>query len=200
MKKFIPGQIIKTSTTKKGRTVTFSYPKWEDLDEMTNFINAVSKEDTFIGFSGETVSREDEGKYLASLFPKIENNDLVVVHAFIDGKLAGRSDVYRDLSMKERQKHVGILGLIVGREYRSEGLGEELIRVTIEQAKLTIPGLRIIKLEVFGTNNIAQSLYKKVGFKESGRIPQGILYKGEYIDDIAMYYPIVERDAETSSA
>lgn len=190
MKKFIPGQIIKTGITKKGRTITFTYPKWEDLEEMTDFINVLSKENTFIGFSGEINSKQDEGKYLASLFSQIEFGDAVVVHAYIDGKLAGRSDVFRNLAMKERAKHVGTLGLMLRKEFRGEGLGEALIKTTIEEAKIHISGLRIVKLTVFGNNNIAQSLYKKVGFIECGRIPSGLLYKGKYENDITMYLPV----------
>ena len=192
MKKFIPGQIIKTAVTKKGKTVTFAYPKWEDLDQMLEFINSVSKENTFIGFSGEIVTKPEESKYLASLFPLIEANNAVVVHAFIDGQLAGRCDVLRNLALKEREKHIGTLGLILHKDYRGEGLGEQLLKTTIEEAKSALSGLRIIELSVFGNNHVAQSLYKKVGFKEWGKLPGGLLYKGEYIDHVSMYYPIVE--------
>lgn len=187
MPKFIPGQTIKTAVTKKGRTVTFTYPKWEDVKQMTEYINELSKEDTFIGYSGEINTLQDEAKYLSSLFPKIENGDAVVVHAFINGKLAGRCDIFRNLELKKRERHIGTLGLTLKKDYRGEGLGELILKTTIEEAKKMIEGLRIIRLGVFGNNHIAQSLYKKIGFKETGRTPGGILYKGEYVDHIDMH-------------
>jgi hypothetical protein len=50
MSNFIPGKVIKTFITKKDTEVTIRYPKWEDLDEMTRYINEISKEDTFVTF------------------------------------------------------------------------------------------------------------------------------------------------------
>ncbi len=45
----------------------------------------------------------------------------------------------------------------------------------------------MIILNVYGKNLKAQNLYKKIGFKECGRLKKGLLYKGKYIDDIKMY-------------
>ena len=70
MPNFIPGKIIKTFISKKGIQITLRYPVWEDLQQMTDYINTLSQEDTYIIFSGEKVSLEHEAVYLAGLFTK----------------------------------------------------------------------------------------------------------------------------------
>lgn len=50
--------------------------------------------------------------------------------------------------------------------------------------------LKIITLEVFSLNILAQNLYKKFGFMEYGRLSGGIKYKNKFVDDILMYKKI----------
>ena len=54
----------------------------------------------------------------------------------------------------------------------------------ISQAKKW--GLKYIELFVFGTNERAIHVYKKVGFREAGRNPNFIFRDGEYIDHVNM--------------
>ena len=56
-----------------------------------------------------------------------------------------------------------------------------------KEALKNIPELRIITLGVFATNDIAMNMYKKFGFVEFGRLPEGVLHRGNYIDHIYMY-------------
>ena len=44
----------------------------------------------------------------------------------------------------------------------------------------------MIILDVYEKNLPALNLYKRMGFKEVGRIPKAVYWKGEYIDDIKM--------------
>lgn len=183
---FKPGTIIKTETSKSGRRVTLRMTRWEDLDDMTAFINELSKEDTYITFSGEEITREAEAKYLGSVLANIEIGETVKIVAEVDGKIAGICDVNRNKSAKTRKLHIGVVGLSLRKTYRGDGIGELLLRTAIETAKQHIAGLTMLTLEVYGSNNVAQSLYKKIGFTECGRLPHGCAYKGDYIDDIIM--------------
>ena len=54
---FMPGQIVKKFFSKKGKEMIIRYPKWEDLEEFTLYINKLSYEDTFITFSGEEIKK-----------------------------------------------------------------------------------------------------------------------------------------------
>lgn len=187
MKQFVPGKHVKNIKLKDGREVEFRYPKWEDLTVMTEYINTLSKEDTFITFSGEQLTLKEEADYFGSVFKDHEFGDMVKIHAFDGNVPVAVCDIHRDKSGKKRSHHIGILGITVKKEYRSQGLGEEIIRTTIDEAKKHIEGLKTIELHVYGPNEKAQNLYKKVGFTEYGRLPGGILYKDEYYDQIYMY-------------
>lgn len=48
---FTTGKIIKKFKTKKGKEIVIRYLKWEDLDELTRYVNDLSKEDTFVNLS-----------------------------------------------------------------------------------------------------------------------------------------------------
>jgi len=79
---------------------------------------------------------------------------------------------------------VGVLGIAVKSGYRRLGIGAKLIEVLLEEAKKQ--GLKVIVLDVYEKNLPALNLYRKMGFKEVGRIPKAIFWKGRYIDDIKM--------------
>jgi ribosomal protein S18 acetylase RimI-like enzyme len=55
----------------------------------------------------------------------------------------------------------------------------------LKMAKKDLLGLKIFKLEVYENNKPAIALYKKMGFKEVGKIPKAIQHNrkliGEYI-------------------
>ena len=59
---FMPGQIVKKFFSKKGKEMIIRYPKWEDLEEFTLYINKLSYEDTFITFSGEEIKKRRGGE------------------------------------------------------------------------------------------------------------------------------------------
>jgi RimJ/RimL family protein N-acetyltransferase len=187
---FIPGTHVKTVNSKKGNEILIRYPRWEDLHQMTQYINMMSKEDTFITFSGEDVSLEEEAKFLTSVFVDIELHNKVKLCAFHNHKLIGISDVTRNNTSRERGKHIGIFGLSVAQEYRGDGVGYLLAKAVLEESRRHISGLNTVILDVYGKNDIARNLYKKLGFKEYGALPEGLLYRGEFIDDIKMYLPL----------
>lgn len=183
---FIPGKIVKVFTTKKGKEIVIRYPKWEDLDQLTFYINKLSQEDTFILFSGEKITKEEEGKTLASWFLAMEKGDKVVLGCFYKEKLVAIANVDRNLDNRKRGRHIGGFGISVAKEFRGEGIGFQLAKTIIDEAKKKITGLKMIILGVFEPNKIGLNLYKKLGFKEYGRLPKGIFYKGKYIDEVKM--------------
>jgi RimJ/RimL family protein N-acetyltransferase len=187
---FIPGQIVKKFFSKKGKEMIIRYPKWEDLEELTLYINKLSSEDTFITFSGEEIKKEEEAKALSKWFCEIEMGDKVVLDCFYKEKLVGLANIDRDKSNRKRSLHVGTFGISVEKEFRGEGIGYELGKTIIEEAKKRIAGLKMIILDVYSLNINAQNLYKKLGFQKAGCLPKSILYRGQYIDEIKMYLEI----------
>ena len=79
-------------------------------------------------------------------------------------------------------------GLFESRNMVAIQVGMELGENTIINEAIThLQKLQIITLEVFGNNTIAMNLYSKMGFIEFGRLPDGRLHRGQYVDDVYMY-------------
>lgn len=178
---------IYQTKSKTGKTVSFRYPTIDDVQIITDFMNKISKEKTFIRFQGEEIKLEDEIKWVESTIKGIESGEKVYLMAFIDNKFVGGSDIVMG---KLTRKHLGTFGIIIDHDYRGEGIGKTLMSLIITEAKKKLTGLKMIILEVFAINFIAHDLYKKMGFIEYGRLPKASKRRGKYIDEILMYKKI----------
>ena len=81
--------------------------------------------------------------------------------------------------------HLGEIGISLRREIRGKGIGKRLFAALIKEGKRVL-GVKIATLQVFASNNIAQNLYKKFGFKKVGIIKKGLNYYGRYDDLVIM--------------
>lgn len=180
-------KIIYRGKTKTGKEIVIRYPEIVDLEKMMNYINALSDEKTFIRSQGEHETLESERKFLKNRLKEIKDKKAIHILVFCGDKLVGGSDVHM---LDKTEKHVGIFGITVAKDFRGEGIGETLMEQTIEEAKKELKDLKIITLEVYGTNNIAQSLYKKMGFKKYGMLQRGIVRQGKFEDAVLMYLDI----------
>ena len=174
------GQVVCTFTLKDGRKAVLRTPRWEDLDDLLDFINSLVKEDAPILRTSE-VSRIEEAEWLARQLVSTEKGELIHFVAEVDGKIVASAEIRK---RKGHQKHVGVLGIAVKSGYRRLGIATKLIEALLEEAKKH--GLKVIILDVYEKNLPALNLYKRMGFKEVGRIPKAIYWKGEYIDDVKM--------------
>ncbi|MBI2086047.1 GNAT family N-acetyltransferase [Candidatus Daviesbacteria bacterium] len=169
------------------KNITFRYPTKNDLKAVWEYINTISKEQTFILFQGEEITWEMEAKWLEGELKKIIDKKSVQIFAFAGDKLIGVSGI----TMKDRaEKHIGVFGITLAKNFRNKGIGKTLMEKVLKEAKKNLTGLKIIDLGVFGDNPIAKSLYEKRGFVEYGRLPKGILHKGKFVDHIYMYKEI----------
>lgn len=173
--------ILKTFTSKKGNTVVVRTPVMEDIPAMTDYMNEISREDTFISFGGEQLSIEAETEYMKTVLQKIEKGEALKVFAFIGGEMVGNADITKE---ERRSKHVAILGITIKDGYREEGIGRELMNVLIEEA--IHMDLRMLQLDCFANNPRAIHLYEKCGFQTVGKIPGKYFYRGGYIDSVVM--------------
>ena len=74
---------------------------------------------------------------------------------------------------------------MVDQDFRSDGIGRHLLEKILEQTKKM--KIKIVTIVVFGDNEIAITLYKKIGFKEYGRLPQGLYRQNHFSDTVEMY-------------
>ena len=173
-------------TTKSGKIATIRPVTIDDVPAETDFINTASREDTFITFSGEQLTEIEERAYIQDCLHRMSKGDLIKLVCIIDGVLAADCTVGRDINTRRRGYHRGTFGLVVRKEYRGDGIGEVLMKITMETAWQKLNGLQIVTLHVLGNNTIAQKLYEKYGFTECGRVKNGYWYHEGYVDDITM--------------
>lgn len=170
----------KTFVAKDGRKVTVRSIRWEDLNDCIEFINSLVDEGSDIAMETR-VSRNEEADWLGKRLASIEKGELVDIVAEVDGKMVANAEVGRRTGP---MGHVGALGIGIRAEYRGIGVGTMLMNTLVEESRKM--GLKMLVLDVFETNKIAKGLYRKVGFRENGRIPKGICKKGEYFDLVRM--------------
>lgn len=179
-----PGQIIKTFKSKKGNDIIIRYPKWEDLDTVTEFVNALIEEDTFLMLP-EKQTHTSEATWMAKTFDDIENSKKIHIVAEVNGQYAGNCEIRIH---ERRQAHVGDIGISIAAQYRQEGIGYELLSTLIEEGKKK--GLHLLIIHCFKNNDRALHLYEKLGFKRAGLVPGMYQYKGSYVGEVTLYLPI----------
>lgn len=77
------------------------------------------------------------------------------------------------------------LGMSVLRGHRRQGLGSALLEEIIAWCR-DQPGIDWLDLGVFGDNAPAIALYRKCGFRETGRVPDRYRMDGNRVEDISM--------------
>lgn len=180
-------KIIKKFKTKKGRVVEIIEPTMELLPEILDFANRLAKEDSFLNFDPtKKITLNEERRWLDQTIKNIRNKYSAMFWAVYDKLIVGSVDLRRNIS--PRMKHVGEIGLMVDMDFRGEGLGQFLLDFILKQCPKM--GIRLAILGVFSDNEIAKNLYTKMGFKEWGRLPNGIYRKKKYSDEIKMYREI----------
>ncbi|UCE15441.1 MAG: GNAT family N-acetyltransferase [Candidatus Bathyarchaeota archaeon] len=170
----------KAFVAKDGRKVVIRPPTWEDLEGLMEYINSLIDEKLDIMLT-ERVTREEEAEWLAERLVNVDKGDFIHVVAEVSGEIIAGAEVEKQ---KHRMSHVGVLGIGITSRFRGIGIGTFIMETLIEESKKA--GLKILVLNVFDTNDIAKKLYKKIGFKEAGKIPKGIRKNGRYIDLVRM--------------
>jgi len=177
-------KIVYQGKTKKGLEILIRYPQFGDEQEMCRYINELSKEKTFVRFQGEETSLKDETDYLDSQLKKIEEKKAITLLGFNGNKLIAISGINM---MDKTERHIGVLAISVAKDFRGKGAGELLTEVILKEAEKEITNLKIVTLEVYEANSVAQKLYQETGFVQYGRLPNGIMRNEAFEDAIFMY-------------
>jgi RimJ/RimL family protein N-acetyltransferase len=175
-----PDTVLRKFTDKKGREITLRTPRWSDLDDMLSFINGLVDEEAMIAFDTKK-TREEEIEWLANTLKRLEKDQHMVIVAEVDGHPVGNCEISPRI---ERLKHYGMLGIALKDGYRDAGIGQEMMKEIEKHAQRL--GIEYLGLDVFSINERAIHVYEKMGYKKTGTYPDGVKYKGEYIDDIIM--------------
>lgn len=179
--------IVFKGTDKDGTAYLIRYPKRTDLQDLWKYINQVSQERTYISLQGEEISLKEERDFLNLALKKIKSKESVFLIVESEGKIVGIAEVTK---RGRTEKHVGVFGITLAKDFRSKGIGKKLMTLIIEEAKKNLEGLKIIRLVCFADNKVACHLYESLGFKEYGRLPGGLLFHDKPSDEVLMYHEI----------
>ncbi len=125
---------------------------------------------------------DEEALAFARFMRSTEEGSMVANVAIEEGKLVGTCTVERKGNHVE-DRHIGVLGIIVLREWRGKGLGSQLMEATIQGC---IGRFELLHLAVIEVNANAHALYQKFGFREHGRAPRAFHRGDRYFDEILM--------------
>jgi RimJ/RimL family protein N-acetyltransferase len=98
------------------------------------------------------------------------------------GTVVGWCDIVP--SKREAFTHCGTLGMGLMAEHRGRGIGTRLLRAALDRARAN--GLERVELDVFGSNEPAIRLYRKMGFTVEGTRVRAARLRGEYFDVVGM--------------
>lgn len=154
-----------------------------DAEKMIEYLKITSEETHFmIRYSEEiniTIDKEIE-----ILKDTLNSNKDIVIAAFVNNELSGNEGISCARN-HIKLKHRAVFGISIKEKYWNNGIGNELIREIIEQAKQM--GYEQIELGVFSDNDKAKKLYKKYGFEVWGTTKNAFKLKdGTYHDEIIM--------------
>ena len=170
-------------TARDGTSVVFREPRSSDAKLLMEFINAFVAEPMSGLLINKRVHLKEEKAWLKGWLADIKSRKGVMLLVEADGKVEGNCTVSR---LVWKSSHMADAGIALSKNIRGRGIGEALMRETIELARKRIRGLEIIQLKAFDYNERALELYRKLGFVDVGRIPRANKEGKDYYDDVLM--------------
>lgn len=168
--------------TKSGKEVEIHLPTLEKVDALLEFVNRLTREDTFLSLTGKPKTLVEEETWIKNTILNMKAGRSFACWAVFNGKIIGSTDVNRGGT---RERHVGKIGLMVDQDFRRDGIGGYLLEYVLEKASKM--GVKIVSLDVFSDNIIAIKLYEKFGFQKYALLPKGLYRQGKFSDKIEMY-------------
>ncbi len=174
-------------TTKSGRPYVIRQVELTDVASAHAYINRLSQERTYVRVQGEEVTLEQEQKFIEKQIKNIGERKGVCLVLECDGTVQGICN----LEMRDKtESHTAELGIGLDASVRGEGLGRIFMQAALDEAA-KLPGIKAITLKVKGPNDLAKSLYEKLGFIQYGVLPGGTMHRDEPVDQIYMYKMVV---------
>jgi RimJ/RimL family protein N-acetyltransferase len=175
---------MKEIKTKSGKTIILRSLQESDFPAVYGWVKKVEAEDTFVLINAkEPIGLDEEKVFYEGLMKAIANKQKISIGAWDGDKYIGNCSVEK---MGRRQGHIGSLGITLLKDYRSSGIGRQLLEYALEEAKKELGVSRII-LNCFANNKIGCKFYDSLGFKTYGRLEKAIMYQGKLEDELMFY-------------
>jgi RimJ/RimL family protein N-acetyltransferase len=160
-----------------GERVFLSPISLEDAERYTTWLNDFGTT-RFLTVASAQVTLHGERESLAALSK--EHTYAIIERS--SEELLGNCGLFK-IDPVHRSAEVGIF---IGEESRrSEGLGTEALRLLCDYG-FNVLNIRSIRLTTYAYNERAAASYRKVGFRDAGRLRKGHFYAGEYHDILLM--------------
>ena len=165
-------------TLKNGKKATFRSPRKEDAAELLGYLRQTAEETEFVLRYPEevTMTVEQEETFIERINQSTNNYMIICV---VDGKHAGNCSMQFHDKIKVR--HRGEVAIALTREFWGMGIGtfmfEEMIRLASEH------GASQLELGMVDGNERGLALYRKMGFREYGRLPNAFRQKDRTMRD-----------------
>lgn len=168
-----------------GKKILLRSPREDEAEAqvLIDYLKTVSGETDFLLCYPDEINftLEGEMKFIKEMN---EAKNKMLILGFVDGEYAGNCS-FNGVRTGRRAEHRVDIGIALFEKYTGAGLGRLMLERLIEKAKES--GLEQAELSVVDGNDRALNLYKSLGFKECGRIPNANKYDdGTYRDDIHM--------------
>ena len=162
-----------------GDNIYLSPISLDDVEEYAEMVNDI-KVSVGLGYLSYTniIDFESEKEFLIS----VKKEKMFAVRLLENDELLGNIG-FNSLDIINRN---GALGVLIGNpRHQRKGYGTEALKLILDYG-FSFLNLRNISLSVFEYNVPAYNLYKKVGFKEVGRLLKALEIMGKTYDVIIM--------------
>jgi ribosomal protein S18 acetylase RimI-like enzyme len=174
---------LKQVQLKNNKKVTLRLIESTDINGIWKNFNDVVDEGIYLPAFTRVTSEWEKTNWFQELL--LNNNFCIVA---IDQKNDSTQTVVGQCTIEklewEAGDHVGILGILIQKEYRNIGLGQALIKVAIEEARRR--GKQKLILSTFATNQMGIALYQRCGFHIVGRYYKQYKMRDGFVDEILM--------------
>jgi len=155
-------------------------------EQNLKLLNKTIKESHFLARTKD-ISYEEGQSFIDTYF---ENPSTIYLIALYDGKLIGH--MFCIPRFEDLLSHTVIIGYLVHSDYRRKGIGSILMERLLGEIKNN-GNIKILTAEVANDNIASQELLNKNGFKEFGRLLNGIMTKNdEYVDLVSFSKHLID--------
>ena len=151
----------------------------DDVEQYAEMVNNI-KVSVGLGYLSYTniIDFESEKEFLIS----VKKEKRFAVRLLENDELLGNVG-FKSVGEIHRTAEMGIM--LGNPKYQRKGYGMEAINLLLDYG-FSFLNLRNISLNVFEYNEVAYNLYKKIGFKEAGRLRKAVEIMGKTYDVIIM--------------
>ena len=172
-----------TVSLKNGKTAVLRSAETSDAAAMIDYLKAAAGETPFLLRYPDEVNFTEEGER-SLLQSRSDDPSVVMLNAWVGGKLAGNCTL-TPKGARRKICHRADVSIALRKAYWGLGLGKTLLTRVLTLAKEL--GYEQAELEVISGNDRALGLYQRMGFVQTGRMPNAFRYdNGTYRDEIQM--------------